>query len=80
MRLDEEEEEEPNYAAVPVEEPVDVDHQEDQQEDHQEDHPEDHQEDHQEDQQQQPGTFAILISNLPLFFSSVFSEELHLRV
>lgn len=34
MHLDEEEEE-PNYAAVPVEDLVDVDHQDDHQEDHQ---------------------------------------------
>ena len=30
--------------------------------------------------QQQGGTFAILTSNLSLFFSSVFPEGLHLRV
>ena len=61
MHLDEEEEE-PNYAAVPVEDLVDVDNQDDQQEDHQE-----------------PGEFATLISNLSLFFSSVFPEGPHLR-
>ena len=32
-----------------------------------------------EAEQQQEGTFAILISNLSLFFSSVFPEGLHLR-
>ena len=61
MHLDEEEEE-PNYAAVPVEDLVDVDNQDDQQEDHQE-----------------PGEFATIISNLALFFSSVFPEGPHLR-
>ena len=61
MHLDEEEEE-PNYAAVPVEDPVDVDNHDAQQEDHQE-----------------PGEFATLISNLSLFFSSVFPEGPHLR-
>ena len=61
MHLDEEEEE-PNYAAVPVEDLVDVDDQDDQQEDHQE-----------------PGEFATIISNLALFFSSVFPEGPHLR-
>ena len=61
MHLDEEEEE-PNYAAVPVEDLVDVDNQDDQQEDHQE-----------------PGEFTTLISNLSLFFSSVFPEGPHLR-
>jgi len=33
-----------------------------------------------EAEHQQEGTFAILISNLSLFFSSVFPEGLHLRV
>ena len=61
MHLDEDEEE-PNYAAVPVEDLVDVDNQDDQQEDHQE-----------------PGEFATIISNLALFFSSVFPEGPHLR-
>ena len=56
------EEEEPNNAAIPVEDPVDVDDQDDQQEDHQE-----------------PGEFATIISNLSLFFSSVFPEGPHLR-
>ena len=61
MHIDEEEEE-PNNAAIPVEDPVDVDNQDDQQEDHQE-----------------PGEFATIISNLALFFSSVFPEGPHLR-
>ena len=65
MHLDEEEEE-PNYAAVPVEDPVDVDQQDDHQDAQQEDH-------------QEPGEFATLISNLSLFFSSVFPEGPHLR-
>ena len=33
-----------------------------------------------EHEQQQGGTFAILISNFSLFFSSVFPEGIHLRV
>ena len=69
MHLDEEEEE-PNYAAVPVEDLVDVDNQDDQQEDHQDGQQEDHQE---------PGEFATIISNLALFFSSVFPEGPHLH-
>ena len=69
MHIDEEEEE-PNNAAIPVEDPVDVDQQEDHQDDHQDGQPDDH---------QQPGEFATLISNLSLFFSSVFPEGPHLR-
>jgi len=69
MHIDEEEEE-PNNAAIPVEDPVDVDHQDAQQDDHQDAQQEDH---------QQPGEFATLISNLSLFFSSVFPEGPHLR-
>ena len=69
MHIDEEEEE-PNNAAIPIEDPVDVDHQDAQQDDHQDAQQEDH---------QQPGEFATLISNLALFFSSVFPEGPHLR-